>query len=383
MRTAALIVAAGRGTRLGGDLPKQYLDLCGRSVLRRTVERFCEVPEVTAVLPVIAAGDRPHFDAVIETYPPAQLLPPATGGATRAASVRAGLEALAADPPDRVLVHDAARPFPSRSLIGRVIDALDTAEAVLPARPVVDALWRTADDRADVPVARDGLWRAQTPQGFVFAALRSAHQTATGTEADDVAVARAAGLSVRVVEGEEQNFKITDQADLERARRHLEPKMDVRTGNGYDVHALGPGDGVVLCGVRIPFESALIGHSDADVAMHAITDALFGALGEGDIGAWFPPSEARWKGADSRLFLDHAVARCAERGFAIGHVDCTIVCEAPKIGPHSGAMRAKLSEILGIGPDRISVKATTSERLGFTGRGEGIAALATATLVAR
>jgi len=236
-------------------------------------------------------------------------------------------------------------------------------------------------------VSRAELWRAQTPQGFDFAAILAAHRSHGGAAADDVEVARAAGMAVRLVPGDEGNFKITTAADLERARALTEGAMDIRTdirtGNGFDVHRFGPGDHVTLCGIRVPFEQGLVGHSDADVGMHAITDAIFGALAEGDIGQWFPPSEERWKGASSDIFLMKAMERATLRGFAVGHLDCTLVCEMPKIGPHAAAMRGALARITGLEADRISVKATTSERLGFTGRGEGIAAIATATLVKR
>ncbi len=280
-----------------------------------------------------------------------------------------------------MLIHDAARPFAGRRLVADVIAALDAAPAAFPALPVVDALWTAADGRALAPVPREGLWRAQTPQGFHFAAIRAAHHAHRGEAADDVAVARAAGLEVRLVPGDEANFKLTTAADLARARAMTEMAMDIRTGNGFDVHAFGPGADVTLCGVAIPFERGLVGHSDADVGMHALTDAIFGALAEGDIGRWFPPSDPAWKGAASEVFLRKAIERAADRGFSVSHLDCTLVCEAPRIGPHARAMRAELARIAGIEAERISVKATTSERLGFTGRGEGIAALATATLV--
>ena len=307
---------------------------------------------------------------------------PVTGADTRSGSVRLGLEALAARGVDAVLIHDAARPFLPVEVTGRVIAALrDGAEAVCPGIPVVDALWRARDGEVDAPVDRTGLWRAQTPQGFGFDAIVAAHRRAEADLADDVAAARASGLPVRMVAGARENYKITTPEDLERARRDTGGHMDIRTGNGFDVHAFGEGDRVTLCGVGVPFGRGLSGHSDADVGMHALTDAIFGALAEGDIGHWFPPSDARWKGAASEIFLRKAMERAAARGFEVTHLDCTLICEAPKIGPHSAAMRARLAEIAGLAEERISVKATTSERLGFTGRGEGIAALATATLV--
>jgi 2-C-methyl-D-erythritol 4-phosphate cytidylyltransferase / 2-C-methyl-D-erythritol 2,4-cyclodiphosphate synthase len=381
MQTAALIVAAGRGQRLGGETPKQYLPLGSRAVLRHALDALLGHPAVDAALVVIHPDDRPLHDAALDGLGRDRLLPPVAGGAVRGASVRAGLEALAPHGPERVLIHDAARPFLSGRVISDVLDALDTAPAACPALPVVDALWRGEDGLATEAVDRSGLWRAQTPQGFHFAPILAAHRAHAGDAPDDVSVARAAGLPVRLTPGDERNFKITTAADLDRARRFSEGAMDIRTGNGFDVHAFGPGKSVTLCGVAIPFEQGLKGHSDADVAMHAITDAIFGALAEGDIGQWFPPSDPEWKGAASEIFLRKAVERAAAGGFAITHLDCTIICEWPKIGPHAAAMRGSLAAITGIASDRISVKATTSERLGFTGRGEGIAALATATLV--
>ena len=384
MRTAGLIVAAGRGTRFGDPVPKQYLDLRGRSVLARAVEALLAHPAVEAVQVVIGPDDRGRYDAAVADCTDPRLRPPVAGAETRAGSVRAGLEALAGEAPDRVLVHDAARPFVTREVIDAVLAALDAAPAAFPGLPIVDALWRATGGRATAAVPRDGLWRAQTPQGFGFPEILAAHRAHAGEAADDVAVARAAGLAVAVVPGNEANFKITTAADLERARGlggGMDIGPDVRTGNGFDVHAFGPGDGVTLCGVRLPFDQGLVGHSDADVGLHALTDAIFGALGEGDIGQWFPPSDPQWKGAASAVFLRRAAARAGERGFAISHLDVTLICEAPKVGPHAAAMRAAVPGAAGIDVDRVSVKATTSERLGFTGRGEGIAALATATLV--
>ena len=381
MRTAGLIVAAGRGHRLGGSTPKQYLALGGGSVLGHAIAALLAHPGIDPVQVVIHPDDRDLYDRAVAGIDDPRLRPPAAGGAARPDLVRAGLDALAAEAPDRVLIHDAARPFASRRLVADVIAALDDASAAFPALPVVDALWTAADGRALGPAPREGLWRAQTPQGFHFAAIRAAHHAHRGEAADDAAVARAAGLEVRLVPGDEANFKLTTAADLARARAMTETAMDIRTGNGFDVHAFGPGAAVTLCGVAIPFDRGLAGHSDADVGMHALTDAIFGALAEGDIGQWFPPSDPAWRGAASEIFLRKALDRAADRGFAVTHLDCTLVCEAPKIGPHAPAMRAALARIAGIEAERISVKATTSERLGFTGRGEGIAALATATLV--
>lgn len=384
-RTAGLIVAAGRGRRLGEALPKQYLDLAGTSVLARAVASILAHPEIATVRVVIHPDDRGLYDAAVAAIADPRLGPPVAGGAARADSVLAGLEALAAEAPDRVLIHDAARPFVPLAVVASVLDALAEAPAALPALPVVDALWRGDGATATETAPRAGLWRAQTPQGFRFAEILSAHRAhaegSRGEALDDVAVATAAGHAARIVPGDEAAFKITTAADLARARGLTGAAMDIRTGNGFDVHAFGPGDAVTLCGVTVPHDGGLIGHSDADVGLHALTDAIFGALAEGDIGQWFPPSDPQWKGADSRVFLAKAVERAAARGFAITHLDVTLVCEAPKIGPHAAAMRAAVAAIAGLDPERVSVKATTSERLGFTGRREGIAALATATLV--
>ena len=288
-------------------------------------------------------------------------------------------------PPDLVLIHDVARPLVSADLITRVIEALSDYKAAAPALAVTDALWRGENSKVLGTQDRAGLYRAQTPQGFRFADILAAHRSHTGPAADDVEVARKAGIDVAIVEGDEANFKITHPGDFARAEAMLEPKMDIRTGSGFDVHAFRtgeePGDHVVLCGVSVPHDAGLLGHSDADVGMHALTDAIYGALAEGDIGQHFPPSDPQWKGAASEIFLAHAAQLARTRGFQISNVDVTLICEEPKIGPHTLAMRQELSRIMGLGSDRISVKATTSERLGFTGRKEGIAAQAVATLV--
>ncbi len=385
MQTAGLIVAAGRGQRLGDATPKQYLALGDGTVLGAAVTALLAHPGIATLRVVIHPDDRPLYDSAVRGIDDPRLGPPVAGGARRADSVLAGLEALAPEAPACVLIHDAARPLVPVAVIGAVIDALDEAPCAFPALPVVDALWRGSDGHADEPVARDGLWRAQTPQGFHFAAILAAHRAHAGEALDDVAVARGAGLVARLVPGDEANFKITTAADLERARvirgAAMDIRPDVRTGNGFDVHAFGPGDGVTLCGVRLAFDRGLVGHSDADVGLHALTDAIFGALAEGDIGQWFPPSDPQWKGAASAIFLEKAAERARDRGYAIANLDCTLICEAPKIGPHAAAMRAAVAAIAAVDADRVSVKATTTERLGFAGRGEGIAALATATLV--
>ncbi|HBM58324.1 MAG TPA: bifunctional 2-C-methyl-D-erythritol 4-phosphate cytidylyltransferase/2-C-methyl-D-erythritol 2,4-cyclodiphosphate synthase [Citreicella sp.] len=374
MKTAAIIVAAGRGSRAGGGVPKQWRPLAGRPVARWTLEAFA--PFGPMVL-VIHPDDRPEAEAAAQGLPVTLV----NGAADRAGSVRAGLAALAGDPPDHVLIHDVARPCVSGTVIRAVLKALADAPGAAPALAVTDALW--TGDQGQVTGTRDrsGLWRAQTPQGFAYAAIAAAHAAHPGGALDDVEVARTAGLPVTIVPGEERNLKITGPEDFPRAAALLETKMDIRLGNGFDVHRFGPGDHVVLCGLRVPHGRGLQGHSDADVGMHAVTDAIYGALAEGDIGRHFPPSDPQWKGAASEIFLRHAAELARTRGYTISNVDVTLICEQPKITPHAAAMMAEMARIMGLEVGRVSVKATTSERLGFTGREEGIAALATATLV--
>lgn len=373
----AIIVAAGRGTRAGGTLPKQWRPLAGRRVLDWTLSVFDRVPEVTSLVVVLHPDDMLLADT-LEAQKPLECV---AGGATRDASVRAALASVP-QAVDTVLIHDAARPCVSAALIANVIAAARTSGAAAPALPVTDALWTGTDGFVTGMQDREGLYRAQTPQGFDRALIAAAHAQHPGGAADDVEVARTAGHPVTIVPGETRNLKITYAQDFERAEILLgHGAMDIRTGNGYDVHRFGPGDFVMLCGVPIPHDRALQGHSDADVGMHAVTDAIYGALGDGDIGQHFPPSDPRWKGAASEVFLRHAVELAQSRGFNITHMDCTLVCEHPKIGPHHAAMKQKMSDLMGLKLDQVSVKATTSERLGFTGRKEGIAALATVTLV--
>ncbi|MBL1438016.1 MAG: bifunctional 2-C-methyl-D-erythritol 4-phosphate cytidylyltransferase/2-C-methyl-D-erythritol 2,4-cyclodiphosphate synthase [Rhodobacteraceae bacterium] len=374
---SALIVAAGRGTRAGAGLPKQYRPLQGKPVLRHTLSALLAHKNIRDIQVVIHPDDVALYEAAVAGLP--RLLPPVFGGNTRSVSVLNGLEALAKDAPEIVLIHDAARPFLPLGIIDNLLAALHSTKGAFPALPVVDALWHGDQGKAISPHSRANLYRAQTPQAFDFKTIINAHYTATDPADDDVALARAHGIEVAIVEGDERNYKLTTQADFARAEREMQ--MDIRTGNGFDVHAFTEGNTVILCGLKIPHSHALLGHSDADVAMHAITDALFGAIAEGDIGQWFPPSEAEWKGAASDIFLLKAVERVAARGFTICNIDCTIICEAPKIGPHAATMRAEIARLTGITLDRVSVKATTSEKLGFTGRKEGIAAMATATLV--
>ena len=388
MKTAVVIVAAGRGSRAGGgDVPKQYRSLGGTPVLTRTLEQFVSHPQVDTVLTVIHENDRSHFESVVEGLA-GKLAEPVIGGATRQESVRAGLDGLAVLAPRNVLIHDAARPFADSLLIDRVIAALDENEVVVPALPVTDTLKRARDHRISETIERKGLWRAQTPQGFLFDKLCEAHKAAlqAGKDdfTDDSAIAEWHGLDVVLVEGAEMNIKLTTNEDIDTAERQLrlgeQPAGEVRFGHGFDVHAFCDGDHVMLCGVRIAHDKGLAGHSDADVGLHALTDALLGAIGDGDIGAHFPPSDPKWRGAASDRFLTDAVSRVRARGGSVVNVDVTLVCEAPKIGPHRDKMRTRIAEILEIDMERVSVKATTTEGLGFTGRREGIAAQASATV---
>lgn len=372
MTIAAVIVAAGRGRRVGGDQPKQWRILAGRSVVAHSLSAYDGMRCVLVIHPddraqALALGS----DAMI-----------IEGGATRDASVRNALEALADTGVTRVLIHDGARPLVSAGVIARVLAALDHHPAAAPALSVTDALWHGDHGKVTGAHPRDGLFRAQTPQGFHFDAILAAHRAHRGQAADDVEVALHAGLQVAIVEGSEDNLKLTYPADFARAEAILKRRsMDIRLGNGFDVHAFTAGDHVWLCGVKVPHGRGLLGHSDADVGMHALTDAIYGALAMGDIGQHFPPSDPQWRGAASRIFLHHSMDCARQKGYQLANCDITLICEHPKIGPHCAAMRRALSEIMGIEMERISVKATTSERLGFTGREEGIAALATATLV--
>ncbi|KAJ56763.1 hypothetical protein ACMU_07440 [Actibacterium mucosum KCTC 23349] len=381
MTISAIIVAAGRGARAGGDVPKQFQRLGDRPVLAQTVARFASHPGIARIIVVHNVNDMALIEQALG--PDIAQVTLVEGGATRDASVRAGLAALPDTQEARVLIHDAARPLVTAKVIDGVIAALENGPAAAPALPVTDALWQGEQGRVTGLTDRNGLFRAQTPQGFHLSAIRAAHDTHGGGTADDVAAALAAGLDVTITEGDEDNIKLTHPGDFARARRILKGQsVDIRTGNGFDVHRFGEGSSVHLCGVEIDHSHGLVGHSDADVGMHALTDAIYGALALGDIGQHFPPSDPQWKGAASHIFLEHAMAQARDRGFTVTHADVTLICETPKIGPHSDAMRAALARIMGVDMSRISVKATTSEQLGFTGRKEGIAALATATLVA-
>lgn len=378
-RCVALIVAAGRGHRFGAEMPKQYLELGGRLVLAHALAAFATHPEISAVRAVIHPDDRDFYDKAAKGL---KLLDPVHGGAERQDSVRLGLESFESDPPDLVLIHDGARPFIEAGVISRVIKALDQETGVIPALAVADTLKRGENGLIVGTQDRNGLFRAQTPQGFKYKEILAAHRQAAGQVlTDDAAVLEAFGQKVALVEGDERNVKITNKRDLELAERTFAGPLCYRTGNGYDVHKFEDGkDHVWLCGVKVPHTQGLLGHSDADVALHALTDALLGAIAAGDIGHHFPPSDMQWKGAASDKFLAHAAELVRARGGKIVNVDVTIVCERPKVGPHRPAMTARLAEILGIEQGRVSVKATTTEGLGFTGRREGIAALATATV---
>lgn len=376
---AALIVAAGRGSRFGGDIPKQYTMLAGQAVLGRTVQAFLSHPRVDMVRVVIHPDDEPLYTAAIGSL---DLLPPTPGGASRQDSVRLGLESLEQLAPETVLIHDAARPFVTSEIISGVLDGLTVAHGAIPAVAVRDTLKRgEAGGRITETVDRRALWQAQTPQGFRYPEILTAHRLLAGNElTDDAAVGEQADLNVILVDGDENNFKVTAMNDLARAETMLAQAAETRTGMGFDVHRFGSGDHVMLCGVAVPHEAGLEGHSDADVAFHALTDALLGAIGDGDIGSHFPPSDPAWRGVASDTFVAHAGRLINDRGGQINNVDVTIICERPKIGPHREAMRDQIATVLRIPVDRVSVKATTTERLGFTGRQEGIAAQAVATV---
>jgi len=382
VKTVALVVAAGRGRRFGGDLPKQYARLGKHTVLRHTVMRLLEHPRVDAVGCVIHPDDRALYDAALDGL---DLLAPVNGGETRQDSVRLGLKSLSQLNAHKVLIHDAARPFVSQALIQGVIDALDEHSGALPSVAVADTLKRGHHGLIEDTVSREGLYRAQTPQGFRFDDIVKAHEAFAGQElTDDAQLFERAGLTVALTPGAEDNFKITTQEDLMRAERLLAASTETRTAQGFDVHRLddGVGDGafVTLCGVEIAHSHGLVGHSDADVALHALTDALLGAIGAGDIGQHFPPSDPQWKGVSSDRFVRHSAQLIHDRGGEIVNVDITLICEAPKIGPHRAKMVTRVAEILAIAEDRVSVKATTTEGLGYTGRGEGIAAQALASV---
>ena len=382
-KVAAIVVAGGRGLRAGSSMPKQYRIVAGEPVIRPSLQRFVTHAAIDAVQPVIHPDDEALFRSATVGL---DMLPPVHGGTTRQGSVRAGMEALAARAPDIVLIHDAARPFLSDDLVTRAVAAGLASGAAVPAIAVADTVKRIdAGGRVIETVDRTGLRMVQTPQAFRYAKLLEAHRRAAAAGrddfTDDAALAEWAGQRVTVFEGEIANMKLTTNEDFARAEALRAAALsDVRTGNGFDVHAFVDGDHVMLGGVRIPHSRGVTGHSDADVALHALVDAILGALAEGDIGLHFPPSDPQWKGASSDRFLAFACERVRARGGMIAHLDVTIVCEAPRVSPHRDAMRARIAAIAGIAVDRVAVKATTSEKLGFTGRGEGIFANATATV---
>src|ERR1700722_20373157 len=388
-KVGLLVVAGGRGVRFGGDRPKQYLTCAGRPLIVHTLEALAASFPFSAVTVVIRSDDRALYEqaeAHLKSTTAAAAGPPAIGGPTRQQSVMAGLEALAAAGLDIVLIHDAVRPFPSRALVARAIEAAERHGAAAPWTAMNDTVKQVdVDGRVLATPPRSTLRAVQTPQAFRFPLILAAHRRAAaagvGDLTDDVAVAEWAGAPAYVFEGDPANVKVTTMQDLEAAEARLAARSgETRVGQGFDVHAFAPGDHVWLCGVRIAHSAALSGHSDADVGLHALADALYGALAEGDIGQHFPPSDPQWKGTASKIFLAHAAERVRARRGVIVHLDATLICEAPKIGPHREAMRARVAEIAGLDVGRVAVKATTTERLGFAGRGEGIACLATATV---
>jgi 2-C-methyl-D-erythritol 4-phosphate cytidylyltransferase/2-C-methyl-D-erythritol 2,4-cyclodiphosphate synthase len=382
-RTAAILVAAGRGLRAGAGGPKQYRMIGGQTVIFRAMEAFCRHPDVFAVQPVVNPDDADVFNEAVSGLRHA---PPTHGGATRQASVHAGLEALAADKPEIVLIHDAARPFVTSGLISRAIDAAGRTGAAIPAIAVTDTIKLTgATGDVEATPERARLRIAQTPQAFRFEIILDAHRRAAregrSDFTDDAALAEWAGLTVATFEGDLANMKLTTPEDFVREEARLGAMLgDIRTGTGYDVHAFGDGDHLMICGVRVPHTRGFLAHSDGDVGLHALVDAILGALADGDIGSHFPPSDIKWKGASSDQFLNYAVERVTARGGRIANLEVTMICERPKIGPLRDTMRARIADITGINISRIAVKATTSERLGFTGREEGIAATASATI---
>jgi 2-C-methyl-D-erythritol 4-phosphate cytidylyltransferase / 2-C-methyl-D-erythritol 2,4-cyclodiphosphate synthase len=382
-RTAAILVAAGRGLRAGAGGPKQYRVIGGQPVIFRAMEPFSRHPEIFAVQPVVNPDDTTLFNEAVTGL---RHRPPTRGGATRQASVHAGLEALAGDKPDIVLIHDAARPFVTSALVSRAIDAAGRTDAAVPAIAVTDTIKLTnANGEVEATPDRARLRIAQTPQAFRFEVILEAHRRAAregrSDFTDDAAIAEWAGLTVATFEGDPANMKLTTPEDFAREEARLASELgDIRTGTGYDVHAFGDGDHLMICGVRVPHTKGFLAHSDGDVGLHALVDAILGALADGDIGSHFPPSDAQWKGAASDRFLKYAVDRVTARGGRIANLEVTLICERPKIGPLRDTMRARIAEISGLDISRVAVKATTSERLGFTGREEGIAATASATI---
>ena len=370
----AVVLAAGRGTRAGGRISKQWQPLLGKPLIAWTIEPFLANPLVSQVVVVHHLDDKNLLSKL-----PTKILCVA-GGANRNDSVRRALAAIKTLAPDFVLIHDAARPCLDQSLLSKCIAAMLADGASAPAVAVQDTLWRSTDQVFDT-INRANVFRAQTPQCFAYALIQSAHKSVQINATDDVQIVQAAGHAVTIVAGNEDNIKVTLPGDFARAKQILRGRMKIRVGNGFDVHQFGTGSALTLCGVTLPYKSRLIGHSDADVGMHAVTDAIYGALARGDIGQHFPSSDPQWKGAASDIFLKHSIALARDMGFRVENVDCTLICEFPKIGPHAQSMRVQMAEIMGLDVDQVSIKATTSETLGFTGREEGIAAMASASLV--
>lgn len=386
LRTIALLVAAGHSERMGGGLPKPYIQLGGESILQRTIKAFLEHPAIDGVRVVIRREHHPYYRKAIGGL---TVIPCVMGGNSRQESVRLGLESLSHHQPERVLVHDIARPFVSKKLISRITDALDTHQAVIPVLAITDTIKRVENGKVTDTIAREGAVRVQTPQGFHYQTLIAAHKQAIGKNlTDDAAVCELGNISVFTVDGENENFKITNTGDLKHMETNLALNSETRVGMGYDVHVLARHEEdtpvtqqtIKLCGVRIAFTHYLVGHSDADVGLHAIVDAILGAIGAGDIGTHFPPHERKWQGADSERFLLHAYELLKNRGGELINIDITLICERPKISPHSQTMIEHIANTLKIDTHRISIKATTTEKLGFAGRGEGIAAQAVATV---
>lgn len=384
MKVAVLIVAAGRGQRVGGDQPKQYIPLHGKAILLHTLEAFLKAPYVDLIQAVIHPDDHDLYTQAVGNLAASDpaLLPPTNGGESRQQSVMKGLQSLAEHEPDLVLIHDAARPFVSAKLIENIIIEAADHGAIIPTLALADTVKQVAGDKVEKTIDRLTLARAQTPQAFRFKMIFMAHKKMEDQNlTDDSAIAEACGIQVKTIPGDEKNFKITSPDDLLKAEDMLKDKLsDIRTGLGFDVHGFEPGDQVTLGGIAISHDRKLKGHSDADVALHALTDALLGAIGEGDIGTHFPPSDDQWRGASSDIFLTHAASLVQKKGGIISNIDLTIICERPKITPHREAIRDNIAEILGLNPTRVSIKATTTEKLGFTGREEGIAAQAIATV---
>ncbi len=380
-KVAALIVAAGRGHRFGGVIPKQYCALHGEPILRHTISKFVAHPYVNTIVTVIHPDDRALYD---EAAAGLGLSEPVSGGTSRQDSVCNGLKALAKIQPDVVLIHDAVRPFITSALISKIVAALDLHVGVAPGILVADTLKRVRDGCVETTVDRSNLWRVQTPQGFRYPEILAAHKATTGMNlTDDAAVAEKAGFNVVIIEGAEGNTKITRAEDLDMSVLARATQWEYRTGQGFDVHRFEPGDKVQLCGVSIDHDKALAGHSDADVGLHALTDAILGAAAAGDIGEHFPPTDPKWRDVNSSMFLGYAAKLIKDMDAEIVNVDLTIICEAPKVGPHRAKIRARVAELLDLEVGRVGIKATTTEKLGFTGRREGIAAQALATIRVR